>query len=224
MKETSTQRPSGIRTTRVMRAVGHGHERERLAARHLPAELRDHRAVRVDDREGVRARRRRGLQHAAPHALGEHRCSLGVRDQLPALLAHDLLEQRVADHRPARELAVLPVAQLDLPQVHQQLRLEALHLQERRGGLPRPLQRRDEDGADRLLLEPHRHGRRLVAPVLVERRVVLRSGGRVVGIHRWLRTRSVAHEDHLLRSLWRGEGTLEVHSHIGIITNAHPTD
>ena len=70
-------------------------------------------------------------------------------------------------------LAALPLAEVDLAQVGDHLRLQARGGGERLGGLRRALQRGDEEGAQRLAVQALGDPRRLLAALRGERRVAV---------------------------------------------------
>ena len=186
------------------------HERERPALRGLPADLADDAAVHDGGDRGVRAGGRDHGVDPGAHAQRERLHRLGARDHLPALLLDRLQRDRVALGEPHAELAAVPVAEEDLDQLGDHDRLEPEPRRQRRRGLRGPLQRRDEEAAERLAGEPLGHERRLHLAlgrergiaVAVEEREPLPRHGRLRG--------AMADEDDLGRARREDEPALVV--------------
>jgi len=98
---------------------------------------------------------------------------LGARDQVPALLAHDALEEGVLVGRHLAQQTALPRAEEHLAQVGLDHRLQARALDQGRRGLGSAAQVRHVEAVERLGGQAPRQLLCLVPPDLRERRVAL---------------------------------------------------
>src|SRR6476659_6966342 len=89
----------------------------------------------------------------SPDALVEVDVRFRTGDDVPALLYEDLFEDRVALRRAAPQLAFLPLAEEDLPQIGYLDGCETETRREWRGSLVRPPQRRDVNRRDRFVAQ-----------------------------------------------------------------------
>ena len=148
-------------------------EGERARLGHLAAQLADHAAVQHGGAGAAGADRGEHRVEAGADPRGERLHRLRARDDVPALLHQRAHGDRVALVHAPPVLAALPLAEVDLAQVLDHLRLQARGTGQRLGGLVRPLERRHEQRAQRLAVEALRDGARLLAALGGERRVAV---------------------------------------------------
>ena len=163
---------SGVTTSREMDALSgptKAKGSEPVACARIFA---DGRSVAEHDGAAARVCRRDALD-GPPQPPAEHLPGLGTGDHVPALLGHDLREDRIAVGRLHAQQAALPLAEEHLTQIGLDDGRHAAAGDEGRRRLDRALQGGDVQGVEGLLRQPEADLLGLVATGLGERRVAL---------------------------------------------------